>query len=106
MGKFWIWSENLQIRLKCVIGAFSFSSKHTSMTLEPLSRDWHKNWCPTCCKEGARPCWKVKNIYNSDVSFNFPILLIYLFSFLNIMHPYSYKQPVNIHDFSAFTVSF
>ena len=100
MGQFWIWSENLQIRLKCVIGAFSFSSKNTSIILEPLSRGWHKNWQPTCCQEGARPCWKVGNIQNSEVSSNFPLLSF----FLNIIHPCSYKQPVNIHYSSAFTV--
>ena len=77
MGQFWIWSENLQIRLKCVIGAFSFSSKNTSMTLEPLPIGWHKNWQPTCCQEGARPCWKVKNIHNSEVSSNFPLLIFF-----------------------------
>ena len=37
--------KSLQIRLKCVvIGAFSFSSKNTSMTLELLFTGWHKNW--------------------------------------------------------------
>ena len=84
---------------------FQFSSKNTSISLEPLSRAWHKNWQPTYCQEGARPCWEVKNIHNSKVSSNFPLLSFFFF-FLNIMHPYSYKQPVNIHYPSAFTVFF
>ena len=36
--------KSLQIRLKCVTGASSFSSKNTSVTLELLSTGWHKNW--------------------------------------------------------------
>ena len=68
MGQIWIWSENLQIRVKYVIGAFSFPSKKTSMTLEPVPRGWQ----PPCCQEGGRPCWKMKNIHNSEVSSNFP----------------------------------
>lgn len=32
---------------------------------------WHKNWQQTCCQEGTRPCWKVKNTKNSDVISNF-----------------------------------
>ena len=73
-GTIWIWSKNLQIRQKCVIDAFNFSSKNTSMTLEPLPRGWHKNWQPTFCQEDARPCWKVKNIHNSQGSSNFLLL--------------------------------
>ena len=43
------------------------------MTLEPLPRGWHKNWQPTCCQEVGRPCRKVKNIHNSEVSSNFSL---------------------------------
>ena len=58
---------------------FQFSSKNTSISLEPLSRAWHKNWQPTYCQEGARPCWEVKNIHNSKVSSNFPLLNLFFF---------------------------
>ena len=78
---------------------FSFSSKNPRRTLEPLSRGWHKNWQPTCCQEGARLCWKVKNTQSSKVSSNFSLLT-------SFQHKHSYKQSVNIHYSIAFTVPF
>ena len=76
MEQFSIWSANVQRSPKFTyIDVFSFSSKNPSRTLEPLSRNWHKNWQPTCCQLGAILCWKVKNIQNSDVSSNFSLLI-------------------------------
>ena len=95
-------SENLQRRLKCTyVGVLSFSSKISSKTLEPLSRCWHKNWQLACFQEGARPCWKVKNIKIWEESSNFFFYYYFLF---NIM--YTCKQPVMAHYSSTFTVSF
>ena len=68
MEEFSIWSATVQRSPKFTyIDVFSFSSKNTSRTLEPLSRDWHKDWQPKSCQLGARLCWKVKNMQKSDV---------------------------------------
>ena len=76
MEQFSIWSANMQRSPNFTyIDVFSFSSKNPSRTLEPLSRDWHKNWQPTCCKLGARICWKVKSTQNSEVSSSFSVLI-------------------------------
>ena len=76
MEQFSIWSANVQRSPNfAYIDVFSFPSKNPSKTLEPLSRDWHKNWQPPCCHLGTRLCWKVKNIQNSEVSSNFSLLI-------------------------------
>ena len=76
MEQFSIWSENVQRSPKFTyIDVFSFSSKNTSRTLEPLSRDSHKNWQPTCRQWGARLSWKVKNTQNAEISCNFSLLI-------------------------------
>lgn len=35
----------------------------------------HKNLQPAYCQEGVKPCWKVKNTQNSEISFNFSLLV-------------------------------
>ena len=100
MEQFSIWSENVQRSPKFTfIDVFTFSFKNPSTTLEPLSRDWHKNWQPACCQLGARLCWKVSITQNSEVSSKFFLLI-------SFEHNASYKQSVNTHYSTAFTVSF
>ena len=78
MGQFWIWSKNLQIRLKCVIGAFSFSSKNTSMSLEPLSRSWQIIDSQHAINKVLDLC--IPTAINNQLTFILQVLFQYLFN--------------------------